>query len=462
MAEESQKKYEELLNGMQQFLYGSSEKAAGVTLISGLIESEYFENHSTHEMEEKSTIYIDKLNQACSMAFFGFSSQYSRALKSDTIGNRVNDNSTYSNVVKLLAERTDKFNTYKYSINDEKWLLGKLQELDTVVDESKRDEMLLQLPEVIITPSDVKFSPEVTSFLCKYDIPVQRVGKAKQEDSLSLGDAVHYDRFTTEQEIMQNLNFMNAVSQIDVLMGESKIIKQRRIQKRKIEKLESGTFELQSNEAIDYILNSVEDMYKNYDQTTYEHIQGMKKIIPTLDSGLSPDQKLSDAEKKRLEQMVVLHDIGKLVIPKGILASTNGLNADQRSIMNMHVMMENAALFDNDAINEILSYALNHHAGYDKNKIENSKTDSNSVTISNIGYGDSKISDHSNDRLVEMLHVLDVYNALSADRPYKKGMPHEQVVEIMKKDVEAGKMNPQYVQSLLAGVELENNVRKIA
>lgn len=455
--ENQKEKLERFVERMKEFLgmtkNGVDVNQPSISLLSGFILSD---DISSEFVDSAAKLYIDKYEQAYSMAFFGFSSKSSKAFRTDTFGSRINDDITYNEISQIIANSTEKKNIFKYRINDENWLLSKLEELDKEQDEQKKDAMIMQLPEAIITPDNVKFSDQVTNLLCKYNIRVQRVGMNKAEDSLDLGDVVKYNYKNGMQELNDQSIFRNAMDQLNTMIVESKMSKLRKIQRKRIKEIENHAVGMQSEETIDYILSELEELYKEFDIDTYNHIIGMKQLVSTIDFGMPEDRKLSDNEKKKLERMVVLHDVGKLNIPKQIVGGRE-LSDYERSIMNSHVSLDNAAMFNNEAINELLSYALNHHMAVDL-EAHNETRISNSqqiMDVSKVGYGDKRVADKSNDRLVQMLHVIDVYNALISDRSYKKGFPMETAVKFMMEDVQNGKMNPEYVQYLLNGVELE-------
>ena len=54
--------------------------------------------------------------------------------------------------------------------------------------------------------------------------------------------------------------------------------------------------------------------------------------------------------------------------------------------------------------------------------------------------------------------VVDIYDALVTDRPYRKGMPLEKAVEILKQDADNKKLDPAVVNYLIEFVAEERRV----
>ena len=62
------------------------------------------------------------------------------------------------------------------------------------------------------------------------------------------------------------------------------------------------------------------------------------------------------------------------------------------------------------------------------------------------GYPDG-ISGDEIPKLVRILSVADVYDALSSDRPYRAGMPHRECMAILQKDVASGSLDGDLVEA---------------
>jgi len=58
--------------------------------------------------------------------------------------------------------------------------------------------------------------------------------------------------------------------------------------------------------------------------------------------------------------------------------------------------------------------------------------------------------------------VSDIFTALTEDRPYRKGLPKHNSLEIINKMVSAGKLDPIVVKTLINHYEEIDEVRKIS
>lgn len=422
------------------------------TLISSLVKSEKEYDKDTGMEYDTSKLWIDSADQAYSMAFFGFDSNKSKMLALSTIALKmVNDKKTYIDLATTICSDTENHNVYKYFINDENWLLDKLQ---GVMSES--DDAILNLPDIIVCPADVKFSPEVTRLLIDLNITVQRIGvngKEKDLSVLDVGNVIRLDENYNQIVVKDDsAAYKNAIAQLNNKMVRSKMQKYREIQKANIAKIEDSMEKVDSTgveEKLNYALSKVMELYKKHDVPTYNHIVGMLSLIPVLDSGL--EQPLSQIEKNRLEKMVILHDIGKLVIPNQILDKSEMLNDNELKYMRSHVAVENACLFNNECINEILNDALLHHRG--DVLVQGDFDKDTNIVNSMRRYSDSSLALRSTDRLVDLLPVLDVYDALTGDRPYKESKTPKVAISIMQGDISKGTLKEEYFQALVNGLE---------
>lgn len=117
---------------------------------------------------------------------------------------------------------------------------------------------------------------------------------------------------------------------------------------------------------------------------------------------------------KELALGALLHDTGKMLIPKNILVKPGPLNQDERQLMEQHSSLGFDILRKQGDIPLLSAHiAYQHHEKFDG---------------TGYGRGLSGTQIHEYSRIVA---VADVYDALTSDRPYKEGtLPHE-AYEIM-------------------------------
>lgn len=137
---------------------------------------------------------------------------------------------------------------------------------------------------------------------------------------------------------------------------------------------------------------------------------------------------LSDEQSLKIEIAGYLHDIGKLRTPDNILEKPGKLTDAERSIMNQHSYETFEILRHIDGLQEISSWAAFHHEGLD-----------------GTGY---PFHPEEKDLSIEarIIAVADVFQALVQDRPYRKGMALENVLDIIREFVNNGKLDEDIVK----------------
>ena len=134
-----------------------------------------------------------------------------------------------------------------------------------------------------------------------------------------------------------------------------------------------------------------------------------------------------------------LHDIGKLSIPREILAKPAMLTKDEFAIVMRHpsagYRIATATLMQRGGTSEFLTcvaeVALFHHERWD-----------------GAGYP-NQVANKNIPLTARVLSVADVYDALTSARAYKTRMPHREVVEVIR-DGRGSKFDPDLVDAFLS------------
>ena len=121
----------------------------------------------------------------------------------------------------------------------------------------------------------------------------------------------------------------------------------------------------------------------------------------------------SASECERIYLTGLLHDVGKIAIPDGVLQKPSRLNEQERAIIETHTDSGWRILQELDALQDVLPGVLYHHEHWDGN-----------------GYPDQLVGENIpiDGRL---LAVCDAFDAMTSDRPYRRGMSIEKAVEIL-------------------------------
>ena len=108
-----------------------------------------------------------------------------------------------------------------------------------------------------------------------------------------------------------------------------------------------------------------------------------------------------------------LHDIGKMAIGNEILEKPDKLTDDEFSKMKNHAGYTYIILSEVNDFEEIRDWAALHHE-----------------KLNGKGYPFGKIADELNEP-ERIMACIDIYQALTEDRPYKKGLSHEKACDIL-------------------------------
>ena len=116
---------------------------------------------------------------------------------------------------------------------------------------------------------------------------------------------------------------------------------------------------------------------------------------------------LSTQDQQLAHLCGLLHDIGKVGLPLGILEKTGALNLEERRKMEEHSVIGERILANVEDYDEIARIVRHHHERVDGN-----------------GYPDGIQSDDI-PLISRILAVADAYNAMTSGRPYRDAMPSQ-------------------------------------
>jgi HD-GYP domain-containing protein (c-di-GMP phosphodiesterase class II) len=118
-----------------------------------------------------------------------------------------------------------------------------------------------------------------------------------------------------------------------------------------------------------------------------------------------PDDRLG-----QLEVAALLHDIGKIGVPDAILKKQGPLTLEERAVINRHPEYSWSILRLFPGFECASLYALHHHESFDGTGYPGK------LRGSEIPIGSRIVS------------VIDAYDAMTSNRCYRKGLPHEEAV----------------------------------
>lgn len=141
---------------------------------------------------------------------------------------------------------------------------------------------------------------------------------------------------------------------------------------------------------------------KEHDHYTFQHSVSVCTLMIAFARGLELDR----ATIKEIAIGALLHDVGKAKVPENILNKPAKLTEAEFAKMKSHVVQSIIILQHTPGISQVaLDVAGQHHERYDGTGYPN-KLKGDQISL----YG-------------QMGAIVDVYDAISSDRVYHKGMP---------------------------------------
>ena len=114
---------------------------------------------------------------------------------------------------------------------------------------------------------------------------------------------------------------------------------------------------------------------------------------------------LDESEQQKARLCGLVHDIGKIGLPPGLLEKQGPLTLEERRVMQAHAEIGERILANVDTYGDIARVVRHHHERVDGN-----------------GYPDGLKEDET-PLLSRIIAVADAYNAMTSDRPYREAMP---------------------------------------
>jgi len=143
------------------------------------------------------------------------------------------------------------------------------------------------------------------------------------------------------------------------------------------------------------------------DHHTATHLRRVEHVSTKLAMAIG----FSQAEAREIGYSSILHDVGKLHVPDHILNKPGPLTDDELQLMRQHTVIGQRIIVDKPFFRAARLIALHHHENFD-----------------GTGYPDELASDQIPIE-ARLVHVADVYDALTSSRPYKPAWTSGQAIE---------------------------------
>jgi putative nucleotidyltransferase with HDIG domain len=144
--------------------------------------------------------------------------------------------------------------------------------------------------------------------------------------------------------------------------------------------------------------------------------EGHTQRVTILTHRLARSMGVSDAQLVHMTRGALLHDIGKMAIPDGILLKPGQLTDEERELIKRHPVYAYEMLSPIDFLVPAIDIPYCHHEKWD-----------------GTGYPRGLKGDGI-PFAARIFPIIDVWDALTSDRPYRKAMPQDEVRQLVKAD----------------------------
>jgi putative two-component system response regulator len=154
------------------------------------------------------------------------------------------------------------------------------------------------------------------------------------------------------------------------------------------------------------------------------YTEGHCERLAELSARLGEFIGLERSHIKALRQAGVVHDIGKVAVPDHILLKRGKLTGKERKYVQRHPVVGEGICAPLKSFQLVLPIIRHHHEKLD-----------------GTGYPDG-LKGNAIPMTARVLQVVDVYDALTTVRPYKKALPAAEALAIMEDEVNRGWWDP--------------------
>ena len=199
----------------------------------------------------------------------------------------------------------------------------------------------------------------------------------------------------------------------DDFLGKPVDIQELRTRVRSLLRVKQLTDDLESTEAIMTMLGHIVEARDPY---TEGHCQRLAEYATALGTAL----RLDSSDIDTLTRGAVLHDVGKIALPDTVLLKPGRLDPDELEQMREHPVVGDNLCRTVRSLERVRPIVRSHHERQDGR-----------------GYPD-RLSGDQIPLLAQIVAVVDVFDALTTNRPYRNAMTAKAAYDIMLQEAASG------------------------
>jgi putative two-component system response regulator len=165
-----------------------------------------------------------------------------------------------------------------------------------------------------------------------------------------------------------------------------------------------------------------------------QYTRGHSESVSIFLVDIAREMSLDEDRMERVKIAGKLHDLGKIGIRDDILLKPGPLNDEEWKILKLHPLIGAEILAPIQSLADIIPAIASHHERIDGK-----------------GYPEGLKGDRI-PLLARMVAVADTYDALTSDRPYRKGFSNEDALTLIE-DLKGSQLCPDCVQCFLKSVQ---------
>jgi putative two-component system response regulator len=250
-------------------------------------------------------------------------------------------------------------------------------------------------------------------------------------DGLAACRAIKQDRATRLIPVVLVTSLDNRESRIagieagaDDFVSKPFDVYELRARVRSLLRIKHYTDELDNADAI---ILSLAQTIEARDHTTHGHCQRLAEYATALGRALG----LGHEALAALARGGVLHDVGKIGIPDSVLLKPGRLTPEEYELIKQHTVIGDRLCGELRSLRAVRSIIRSHHERFDGS-----------------GYPDG-LRGNDIPLLAQIMGVVDVFDALTSERPYKAALTFPQAAAELQEQADRGLWRPDLVQLFL-------------